>query len=55
MDCNVGFFLWNMTGDDKSDQDVLEQNGSQHDNKLWNVIDTNELDWDGKETEWITT
>ena len=38
-----------MTVDDESDQDGLEQNGSQHDNALWNVIGVNESYWYRKE------
>ena len=41
MDRNMEIFIWNMIGDDEYDQDALEQNGSQYDNTLWNVIDTN--------------
>ena len=36
--------LWNMTVDDESDQDGLEQNGSQHNNTLCNLIGFNKSD-----------
>ena len=37
-----------MTGYDESDNYGLEQNGSQRDNTLWNVVGVNESDWNGK-------
>ena len=48
MDHNVEVLLRNMTGYDESNQYGLEQNVSQHDNTLWNMISVNESDWDGK-------
>ena len=45
----MDYFLWNMKGFDKYDQDVLEQNRSQYDNTLWNMIGINKSDWGGKE------
>ena len=48
-DRNVEVLLQNMTGYDKAYWDGLEQNGLQHDNMIWNVIDTNESDWYVKE------
>ena len=41
----------------KSNHDVLVWNGSQHDNKLWNIMEGNKSDYDRnkfKGTEWIT-
>ena len=35
-----------MAVDDESNQCVLEQNGSQHENRLWGVIGINKLHWD---------
>ena len=44
MDHNVEVLLWNMTGDEKSNQDGLEHNGSQHENVLCNLIGVNGSD-----------
>ena len=49
MDCNVAVLIWDMIGYEKYYQYGLEHNGSQHDNTIWNMIDINESDWDGKE------
>ena len=46
MDLKVEVLLWKMTGDDESDQDGLEQNGSQHNNTLCNLIGVNKSDCD---------
>ena len=48
MDHDLVVMLCNMIGDDGSDQDLLEQNVLQYENKLWNVIGVNKLDWDIK-------
>ena len=49
MDLNVEVLLWNMTRSEKSNQDFLEQTGSQHDNMLLNLIGSNESYWEGEE------
>ena len=49
MDRNVAVLIWDMIGYEKYYQYGLEHNGSQHDNTIWNMIDINESDWDGKE------
>ena len=49
MGCNMEVLLYNMIVYDGSGQDSLEKNGSQHDNKLWNLIGVNESYWDRKE------
>ena len=48
MGCNREVLLYNMIVYDESGQDGLENNGSQYDNKLWNLIGVNESYWDRK-------
>ena len=38
---NVDILIRNMTGDDESNQDGLEQNGLQHENTLLNMMGVN--------------
>ena len=42
-----------MIGDDESDQDGLEQNESQHNNTLCNLIGFNKSDCDKYEVNWL--
>ena len=41
MYCNLKVSIWNVMGDDESNQDVLEWNGLQHKNTRQNMMGGN--------------